>query len=39
MLMTKQRIRFTQWARENPQRQYNSLLGMLFDPDGLNESF
>jgi group II intron reverse transcriptase/maturase len=39
MFMTTQIIHFTQWARDNPQRKYNSLLGMLFDPDGLNESF
>ncbi|ASF48347.1 group II intron reverse transcriptase/maturase [Methylovulum psychrotolerans] len=37
--MTTQIIHFTQWVRDNPQRKYNSLLGMLFDPDGLNESF
>jgi RNA-directed DNA polymerase len=39
MFMTTQLTRFTQWARENPQRKYNSLLGMLFDPAGLNASF
>jgi len=39
MFMTTQITHFTQWARDNPQRKYNSLLGMLFDPDGLNESF
>jgi RNA-directed DNA polymerase len=32
-------IRFTQWAREKPQRQYNALMGMLMDPHGLNASF
>ena len=32
-------IRFTQWARESPQRQYTALMGMLYDPDGLNASF
>jgi len=37
--MTTQLTRFTQWARENPQRKYSSLLGMLFDPEGLNASF
>jgi hypothetical protein len=37
--MTTQLIRFTQWARENPQRKYNSLSGLLFDPAGLNASF
>jgi len=24
-------IRFTQWAREQPQRQYNALMGMLMN--------
>src|ERR1039457_7725467 len=37
--MTTELIRFTQWARESPQRQYNALMGMLSDPDGLNASF
>ena len=37
--MTTQLTRFTQWARERPQRSYNSLLGMLFDPAGLNASY
>lgn len=37
--MTTQLTRFTQWAREKPQRKYNALLGMLFDPAGLNASF
>ena len=37
--MTTDLIRFTQWARESPQRQYTSLMGMLYDPDGLNASF
>jgi RNA-directed DNA polymerase len=32
-------IRFTQWARESPQRQYTALMGMLYDPGGLNASF
>lgn len=32
-------IRFTQWAREKPQRQYNALMGMLMDPQGLHASF
>jgi group II intron reverse transcriptase/maturase len=32
-------IRFTQWARESPQRQYTALMGMLYDPEGLNASF
>ena len=37
--MTTDLIRFTQWARESPQRQYNALMGMLYDPEGLNASF
>jgi len=37
--MTTKMARFTQRARENPQRQYNALMGMLFDPEGLNASF
>ena len=32
-------VRFTQWARESPQRQYTALMGMLYDPEGLNASF
>jgi hypothetical protein len=37
--MTTKLVRFTQWARESPQRQNNALMGMLFDPDGLSASF
>ena len=37
--MTTDLIRFTQWARESPQRQYTTLMGMLYDPEGLNASF
>lgn len=37
--MTTELIRFTQWARESPQRQYNALMGMLSDPEGLSASF
>jgi group II intron reverse transcriptase/maturase len=37
--MTTELIRFTQWARESPQRQYNALMGMLTDPEGLHASF
>lgn len=37
--MTTQLTRFTQWARESPQRTYNSLSGMLFDTAGLHASF
>jgi group II intron reverse transcriptase/maturase len=39
MFMTTEMIRFTQWARESPQRQYNALMGMLSDPEGLRASF
>jgi retron-type reverse transcriptase len=37
--MTTELVRFTQWAREKPQRQYHSLMGMLMDPQGLRASF
>ncbi len=37
--MTTELNRFTQWARTSPQRQYNALMGMLFDPKGLSASF
>ncbi len=37
--MATELIRFTQWAREQPQRQYNALMGMMMDPQGLNASF
>jgi len=37
--MTTDLIRFTQWAQESPQRQYTALMGMLYDPEGLNASF
>ena len=37
--MTTDLIRFTQWARESPQRQYTALMGMLYDLEGLNASF
>ena len=37
--MTTDLIRFTQWARESPQRQYTALMGLLSDPEGLNASF
>ena len=37
--MTTELIRFTQWAREKPKRQYNALMGMLMDPQGLHASF
>lgn len=37
--MATELIRFTQWVREQPQRKYNALMGMLFDPQGLHASF
>lgn len=37
--MTTELVRFTQWAREAPQRRYTSLMGMLCDPAGLRQSF
>jgi RNA-directed DNA polymerase len=37
--MATELIRFTQWAREKPQRPYNALMGMLMDPQGLHASF
>jgi len=37
--MTTDLVRFTQWARESPQRQYTALMGMLYDLEGLNASF
>jgi RNA-directed DNA polymerase len=37
--MTTDLARFTQWSRESPQRQYTALMGMLYDPEGLNASF
>lgn len=37
--MTTELVRFTQWAREAPQKRYTSLMGMLCDPAGLHASF
>ncbi len=37
--MTTALIRFTQRARENPQRHYTALMGLLFNPEGLHASF
>jgi len=31
--------RFTQKAREEPQTRFTALMGMVFDPEGLRESF
>jgi RNA-directed DNA polymerase len=37
--MTTELTRFTQWAAEQPQERYTSLMGMLADVQGLAESF
>lgn len=37
--MTTKFERFTRKAREEPQTRFNALMGMLFDPEGLRESF
>jgi group II intron reverse transcriptase/maturase len=37
--MATELTRFTQWVREQPQRRYTSLMGMLADVGGLAESF
>lgn len=39
MSMSTELVRFTQWAKEAPQRRYTSLMGMLSDPAGLRRSF
>jgi RNA-directed DNA polymerase len=39
LIMATELIRFTQWAREKLERQYNALMGMLMDPQGLHASF
>ncbi|MDD5388470.1 MAG: hypothetical protein PHD37_03935 [Gallionellaceae bacterium] len=31
--------RFTHKARSEPHTRFNALMGMLFDPDGLRDSF
>jgi len=31
--------RFTRKAREEPRLRFNALMGMLYDPQGLRESF
>jgi hypothetical protein len=31
--------RFTHKARQEPQARFNALMGLLFDPEGLRESF
>lgn len=37
--MTTELTRFTQWAKERPQRRYTSLMGMLSSVSGLRVSF
>jgi RNA-directed DNA polymerase len=37
--MTTSLIRFTQWSRTDPKREYTSLMGMLCDREGLYDSF
>jgi group II intron reverse transcriptase/maturase len=37
--MTTKLICFTQWVREIPQPRYTALMGMLYDPEGLRESY
>lgn len=39
MRMTTELIHFTQWARHQPQAQYNALMGLLGNPEGLMDSF
>jgi len=39
MRMTTELIHFTQWARHQPQAQYNALMGLLGSPEGLMDSF
>jgi RNA-directed DNA polymerase len=39
MTMTTRFAHFTQKARAEPQLRFNSLMGLLFDPEGLYESF
>jgi len=37
--MTTELIHFTQWAQHQPQAQYNALMGLLSNPEGLMDSF
>ena len=39
MTMTTRFDRFTQKARAEPQLRFNALMGLVFDPEGLHESF
>ena len=37
--MTTRLTHFTQRARAEPRERFNSLMGLLFDPEGLHASF
>lgn len=37
--MTTTLARFTQWSRTDPKRQYTSLMGLLYNAEGLHDSF
>jgi len=37
--MTTKLAHFTQKARAEPRERFNSLMGLLFDPEGLGASF
>ena len=37
--MTTELVRFTQWAKETPERRYTALMGLLSNPAGLKASF
>jgi RNA-directed DNA polymerase len=39
MTMTTRFAHFIQKARAEPQLRFNSLMGLLFDPEGVHESF
>jgi hypothetical protein len=39
LTVTTKLERFTLKAREEPQTRFNALMGLLWDPDGLRESF
>lgn len=37
--MTTELIRFTQWAKDQPQKRFTALMGLLAAPEGLAESY
>jgi len=37
--MSTRRARFTQKASAEPQTRFTALMGLVFDPEGLHESF